>query len=152
MKAVVQRVSKAGVVVDSVLRGEVPEATGGLVVLVGLEDTDGDADRAWMADKVVNLRIFEDEAGKMNKSVLEVGGTILWIPNFTVAGEARRGRRPSFDLAMKPERAEPEFQRLVEAAGSLGAKVAQGVFRTHMVVTIVNDGPVTILLDSRAPK
>lgn len=158
MKAVVQRVSKASVVVDSVLRGEVPESTGGLVVLVGLEDTDGDADRAWMADKVVNLRIFEDEAGKMNKSVLEAGsagsggGTILWIPNFTVAGEARRGRRPSFDMAMKPERAEGEFQRLVEAAAALGAKVAQGVFRTHMIVTIVNDGPVTILLDSRGPR
>jgi D-tyrosyl-tRNA(Tyr) deacylase len=155
MKAVVQRVSRATVEVDGAVRGEVPAETGGLVALVGLEESDTPADRAWMADKLVNLRIFADAEGKMNLSVIDKpggGGTLLLIPNFTVAGDASRGRRPGFDKAMKPPRAEEEFGLLVEACRTLHPKIAQGVFRADMTVTIVNDGPVTILLDSRAGK
>jgi len=150
MKAVVQRVSQATLTVDGQVRAEVP-ASGGLVVLVGLDESDKADDRVWMADKVANLRIFPDEAGKMNKSVIEMEGTILLVPNFTVAGDARKGRRPSFDRAMKPERAEPEFEALVEAVRAICPNVSRGVFRAHMHVALVNDGPVTILLDSRAP-
>lgn len=152
MKAVVQRVSRGSVEVDGVPRGEVPADSGGLVALVGLEETDTAADRAWMAEKIVHLRIFADAEGKMNLSVIDKDGTVLLVPNFTVAGDASRGRRPGFDRAMKPPRAEEEFSLLVEAARALHPKVSTGVFRVHMVVTIVNDGPVTIVLDSRAGK
>ena len=149
MKAVVQRVSEATLRVDGAVRAEVT-APGGLVVLVGLDEEDVPADRTWLAEKVVNLRIFPDEAGKMNKSVIDIGGTVMLVPNFTVAGDARKGRRPSFDRAMKPEQAEGEFDALVEAVRAIHPKVSRGVFRAHMHVSLVNDGPVTILLDSRA--
>lgn len=150
MKAVVQRVSRATLTVDDQVRAQVPPGPGGLVVLVGLEEIDTAADRAWMADKVANLRIFTDAQDKMNLSVIDIGGTIMLVPNFTVAGEARRGRRPSFDQAMKPERAEAEFARLVDDLAKIHPRVERGVFRAHMHVELVNDGPVTILLDSRA--
>lgn len=150
MKAVVQRVARASLAVDGVERASVPAETGGLVVLVGLEETDTASDRAWMADKVVNLRIFPDAEGRMNRSVLDVAGAVMLVPNFTVAGSAQRGRRPSFDRAMKPERSEGEFALLVEEALRLCPRVSAGVFRAHMEVSLVNDGPVTILLDSRA--
>ncbi len=150
MKAVVQRVSRASLTVDGVERAAVTAETGGLVVLVGLEATDGASDRAWMADKVVNLRIFSDAEGKMNRSVLDAGGGVMLVPNFTLAGSAQRGRRPSFDRAMKPERSEGEFALLVEEVRRLCPRVSAGVFRAHMDVALTNDGPVTILLDSRA--
>lgn len=150
MKAVVQRVSSARLTVDGVLRAEVPGNSGGLVVLVGLEETDAAADRAWMAEKIVNLRIFPDDEGRMNRSVLDIGGAVMLVPNFTVAGSAQKGRRPSFDKAMKPERAEGEFDLLAREVEALCPRTGRGVFRTHMSVQIVNDGPVTILLDSRA--
>jgi len=136
-------------VVEGVERARVDGDAGGLVVLVGLEEADGEGDRAWMAEKVAHLRIFADGDGKMNRSVIDVGGTIMLVPNFTVAGSAQKGRRPGFDRAMRPERAEAEFGLLVEAMCALHPRVTAGVFRTHMRVTIVNDGPVTILLDSR---
>jgi D-tyrosyl-tRNA(Tyr) deacylase len=146
MRAVVQRVLRAAVEVEG---QEVAAIGRGLLVLVGIEEPDTDADRAWMAEKLPNLRIFEDEQGKMNKSVLEVGGGVLLVPNFTVAGDARKGRRPSFDGAMRPERSEGEFAELARAVGASGVPVGTGVFRAHMLVSLANDGPVTIWLDSR---
>ncbi len=148
MKAVVQRVSRASVEVEGRVAGEIGR---GLCVLVGLEAGDTEADRAWMADKIANLRIFEDGEGKMNLSLGQAAGGILMVPNFTVAGDARKGRRPSFDKAMRPAEAEPEFGALVEAvtAAAVGVIVEKGVFRAHMRVEIINDGPVTIVLDSR---
>lgn len=145
MRAVVQRVSSGSVVVDG---REVGRVARGLVVLVGILATDTEADAARLADKVANLRIFEDAAGKMNLSVKDVGGGVLLIPNFTVAGDASQGRRPSFDTAMRPEHAEPMFVHVLEAVRSQGVPVATGVFRATMEVTIVNDGPVTIWLDT----
>jgi D-tyrosyl-tRNA(Tyr) deacylase len=147
MKAVIQRVSSASVAVDG---REVAALGNGLMVLVGLETADTAADVAWLAEKLAGIRIFEDAAGKMNLSVRDVGGAILLVPNFTLAGDARKGRRPSFDGAMRPELAEPMFQELVVAVRGLGVPVRTGVFRAHMRVSLVNDGPVTILLESAA--
>lgn len=146
MRAVVQRVSSARVVVNGEAVGEIAR---GLLVLVGIESVDGEAEVAWIADKAANLRIFEDGAGKMNLSVKDVAGGMLLVPNFTVAGDARKGRRPSFDNAMRPEQAEPMFTRIAQAVAAQGVPVRTGVFRAHMEVTLVNDGPVTIWLDSR---
>jgi D-aminoacyl-tRNA deacylase len=147
MKAVVQRVTSAAVDVNG---KPVAEIARGLLVLVGIESTDEPRDRAWLADKLPNLRIFEDPAGKMNLSVADIKGEILLVPNFTVAGDARKGRRPSFDNAMRPEHAEPEFTLLAAAIATSGVPVQTGIFRATMAVSLVNDGPVTILLDSRA--
>lgn len=147
MRAVVQRVTGASVEVDGKIVAEIAR---GLLVLVGLEEPDGDADLAWMAEKLAHLRIFPDDAGKMNRSALDLGLAILLVPNFTLAGDARTGRRPGFDNAMKPERAGPEFERLAAGLRSKGVEVKAGIFRAHMSVSLVNDGPVTIWLDSRA--
>jgi D-tyrosyl-tRNA(Tyr) deacylase len=150
MKAVIQRVSRASVEVE----GKVVATIGcGLLVLVGIEGADTAAEIAWLADKLANLRVFEDSAGKMNLSVKDVGesgarGEILLVPNFTVAGDSRKGRRPSFDSAMRPEQAEPSFAELVKAIAAQGVPVQAGIFRAHMLVSLVNDGPVTILLES----
>lgn len=145
MRAVVQRVSSASVAVG----GRVVASIGrGLLVLVGLEAADTGAQAAWLADKAANLRIFEDAVGKMNLSVQDVQGAILLVPNFTVAGDARKGRRPSFDNAMRPELAEPLFQGLAAAVRALGVPVETGVFRTEMAVSLVNDGPITLVLES----
>ena len=155
MKAVVQRVSRGAVEVDG--RG-VASIARGIVALVGIEQSDTPKDLAWMADKLAHLRIFEDAAGKMNLSVAELrgpdggpGGGILLVPNFTVAGDARKGRRPSFDAAMRPEQAEPFFQELARSVAAHGVPVQTGVFRAHMLVSLVNDGPVTIVLESPRP-
>lgn len=145
MKLVIQRVSSARVEVDARVVGSI-EA--GLMVLAGLVEGDAEADLAWAAEKMANLRIFEDEQGKMNRSVLDTHGGILLVPNFTLAGEAAKGRRPSFDHAMKPESAGPMFVRLAELLRAGGVPTQTGVFRAHMVVTLANDGPVTILLDT----
>ncbi len=145
MILVIQRVSSASVVVG----GEERAAIGrGLLALVGLTQTDTDADLEWSAAKLAELRIFEDDAGKMNRSVAEVGGSILLVPNFTLAGDARKGRRPSFDRAMRPELAAPAFERFAAMVAARGAPVRTGVFRARMRVSLVNDGPITILLDS----
>lgn len=146
MKAVVQRSLRASVEVEG---REVAAIDRGLVVLVGIEAEDTDAQVSWMAEKIANLRIFEDAAGKMNLAVKDVGGAVLLVPNFTVAGDARKGRRPSFDGAMRPEQSEPMFASLAKAVGEQGVQVQTGVFRTHMRVSLVNDGPITILLETR---
>lgn len=149
MKAVVQRVARASVEVEGRVAGSIGR---GLAVLVGIEHADGAAELAWMAEKLANLRVFEDADGRMNLSAKDLVpvGDILLVPNFTVAGDARKGRRPSFDNAMRPELAEPFFTRLVEAVRGQGVTVQTGVFRAHMLVSLVNDGPVTILLESGA--
>ncbi|HYE62655.1 MAG TPA: D-aminoacyl-tRNA deacylase [Phycisphaerales bacterium] len=145
MRAVVQRVSSASVTVNGGVVGGIGR---GLLVLVGIEQADSDSQVVWLADKCANLRIFEDVQGKMNLSVKDVAGAILLVPNFTIAGEARKGRRPSFDNAMRPEQSEPMFQRVVAAVQAQGVPVQTGVFRAEMQVALVNDGPITIWLDS----
>lgn len=150
MRAVIQRVSRARLTVDGQEHAAVNSAAGGLVVLVGLEESDTADDRQFLADKIPNLRIFPDDSGKMNRSVIDIAGQIMLVPNFTVAGETRRGRRPSFDTAMKPPRAHEEFGLLVGAVRAIHSAVSQGVFQAHMHVELVNDGPVTIWLDSKA--
>ena len=146
MRAVVQRVSEASVSVG----GQVAGAVGlGLCVLVGVGREDSEEDARWMADKVVTLRIFEDEQGKMNRSVLEVRGGLLAISQFTLFGDARKGTRPGFVDAAPPEIAQPLYARVCELARERGVQVAEGVFRATMQVRIVNEGPVTLLLDSK---
>lgn len=147
MRCVIQRVTSAKVEVEGALCANSPN--GGLLVLAGLEETDATDDLRWMSEKIAHLRIFADEQGKMNKSVVDVGGTLVLVPNFTLAGEAARGRRPSFDKAMKPERSEGEFAAFVEMVRAIHPRVEAGVFRAHMKVSLVNDGPITIWLDSR---
>ena len=145
MRMVVQKVERASVSVDGILRAEIGN---GLMALVGLIPQDDDKVIDYMLDKLTNLRIYEDENDKLNLSVKDVGGDILLVPNFTLYGDARKGRRPSYFSAASPEEAEKIFNRLMEKAGQLPLKVESGVFRTHMKVELVNDGPVTILLDS----
>ena len=146
MRAVVQRVSRASVQVDGELTGEI--ALGLMVLLgVGHEDTEADAD--YLADKVTGLRIFEDEAGKMNLSAAEVRGAVLAVSQFTLFGDVRRGKRPSFDAAARPERARELYEYFVERVRALGLRCETGRFQAMMEVELVNSGPVTILLDSK---
>jgi D-tyrosyl-tRNA(Tyr) deacylase len=146
MRAVVQRVSEAAVRVDARVAGRIGP---GLLVLLGVGRGDGDADVDLLAEKVVHLRIFPDQAGQMNRSVLEVGGEILVVSQFTLYGDARRGRRPSYLEAAPPEEAERLYAAFVERARESGLRVEQGVFRAMMDVTLTNQGPVTLLLDSK---
>ena len=122
-------------------------AGGCVFVAVGRDDDDADADT--LADKVVGLRVFEDEAGRMNRSLLDTAGSVLAISQFTLHGDARRGKRPSFSNAMEPERANQLFEKFCDRCRELGVPVQTGTFRAHMVVELVNDGPVTILLDTK---
>ena len=146
MRAVVQRASEASV---SVL-GEIVGRIGpGLVILLGVGKTDTEEDADLLADKVVHLRVFPDDAGQMNRSALDVGGGLLVISQFTLMGDARRGRRPSYVEAAAPEEAERLYTHFVERLRPSGLDVATGVFRAMMDVALVNQGPVTILLDSR---
>jgi D-tyrosyl-tRNA(Tyr) deacylase len=145
MRACIQRVSSARVVVDGETVGEIGR---GLVVLLGVAADDGEAELRWMVDKVVGLRVFEDADGKMNLALADVGGELLVVSQFTLLGDCRKGRRPSFIAAAPPEQAEPMYQQFVDAARQLGVRVATGRFRAHMQVELVNDGPVTILVDS----
>jgi D-aminoacyl-tRNA deacylase len=145
MRAVVQRVTEARVTVEAELTGEIG---GGLCVLVGVGKGDTEKSATALADKVVNLRIFEDEAGKMNQSLREVGGALLAVSQFTLYGDASKGRRPSFADAMEPGRAEQLFESFCAACRSSGVVVATGRFRTHMSVSLVNDGPVTLILET----
>jgi D-tyrosyl-tRNA(Tyr) deacylase len=145
MRAVVQRVSSASVTVGGDVRGAIG---GGLLVLVGVGPQDTEADVAWMAEKLRTLRVFEDEAGKMNRSVEETGGSLLLVSQFTLYGDCRKGRRPSFDGAAPPELGERAYEALVTALRAAGLRVETGVFRASMQVSLVNDGPVTLLLDS----
>jgi D-tyrosyl-tRNA(Tyr) deacylase len=147
MRAVVQRVHRAEVRVDGEVVGRIGR---GLLVLVGAGTGDGPADVSYLADKVVNLRIFEDDDGKMNRSLLEVGGALLAVSQFTLHGDARKGRRPSFVAALEPRAAETLYRDFVAAVARAGvAEVATGRFAAMMEVELVNWGPVTILLDSR---
>ena len=145
MRCVVQRVTSASVTVE----GETVGAIGqGLMVLIGVCDEDGEADLKYMAEKVPNLRIFDDENGVMNRSVLDIDGSILAVSQFTLYGDARGGRRPSYIRAAKPEVANAFYEKLIAAWRAKGIPVETGRFRTEMAVSLVNDGPVTILMDS----
>jgi D-aminoacyl-tRNA deacylase len=146
MRSVVQRVSFARVRVDDRTVGEIGI---GLLVFAGVEKGDGPDDIAYIAGKVRDLRIFDDAAGKMNLSVEEAGGAVLAISQFTLCGDCRKGRRPSFDAAESPAAARPAYEGLVAALRALNLKVETGEFQAHMHVELANDGPVTILLDSR---
>jgi D-tyrosyl-tRNA(Tyr) deacylase len=145
MKALVQRVSEAGVTVGARTVGAIER---GLLVLLGVEHGDGESDAALLARKIANLRIFEDDAGKMNRSVLEIGGGVLVVSQFTLCADVRKGNRPSFIGAAAPEQAQALYARFCEHLGAHGAPVARGEFAAHMAVRLVNDGPVTIWLDS----
>jgi D-tyrosyl-tRNA(Tyr) deacylase len=138
-------VSSARVVVDGQAIGEI---AAGLLVLLGVAAEDGAAELQWMAEKIVGLRVFDDAAGKMNLALADVGGELLVVSQFTLLGDCRKGRRPSFIAAAPPHKAEQMYEQFVEAARQLGVRVATGRFRTHMQVELVNDGPVTILIDS----
>ncbi len=146
MRAVVQRVTRASVSVEGAVIGEIGS---GLCVLVGVARDDQDADADALAEKVVGLRIFEDAEGKMNLGVGEVGGALLAVSQFTLLGDTRRGKRPSFTDAMEPVRANELFERFCSRCRELGPRVATGRFRAQMLVELVNDGPVTILLDTK---
>jgi len=146
MRAVIQRVSESHVTVDGV---EVGRIGAGFNVLLGVEDGDTETDLNYMVEKVINLRIFEDEDDKMNRSILDVGGSLLVISQFTLLGDARKGRRPGFTAAARPEVANPMYEQFVEKCKGYGLHVETGQFQTHMVVRIDNDGPITMLLDSR---
>ena len=146
MRCVVQRVSRASVTVAGELVGEIEK---GYMVLVGAGEDDTEADVNYCADKISGLRVFEDEQEKMNLSVQDVGGSVLMVSQFTLLGDARHGRRPSFIRAARPEAAEPLFELLCQKVRDKGIHVETGRFRTHMEVSLVNDGPVTILLDSK---
>ena len=146
MRACVQRVTAAQVTVDDELCGEI---AGGLMVLLGVAADDTIDDARQLADKIVGLRIFDDAEGKMNLALAEVGGAMLVVSQFTLLGDCRKGRRPSFVAAAPPEQAENLYQAFVDAVMSLGIAVSTGRFRQHMQVSLTNDGPVTMLLDSR---
>jgi len=146
MRAVIQRVTNARVIIDE---KEYSRIGPGLLVLVGVEKEDADDDAATLARRIVELRIFEDDAGKMNRSISEVGGQILAVSQFTLLGDCRRGRRPSFDPAAPPDVARTLYQRFVNEIEMLGVPVATGVFQAMMNVELTNQGPVTFILDSR---
>ncbi|MHB8789866.1 MAG: D-aminoacyl-tRNA deacylase [Desulfobulbaceae bacterium] len=146
MRAVVQRVTRAEVRVGERVTGAIGA---GMLVLVGAHRADTGADAAWLADKLVNLRIFEDSDGLMNRSLLDTGGEMLIVSQFTLLGDCRKGRRPSWSTAAPPEMAIDLYLQLVAAVGRHGVRTATGEFQAMMAVQLVNDGPVTILLDSQ---
>jgi D-tyrosyl-tRNA(Tyr) deacylase len=145
MRAVIQRVSHARVVVEGRVTGEIDA---GLAVLVAVGRKDSPATAAFMAEKIVHLRIFNDDQGKMNRSVLDTGGAVLAVSQFTLYGDARGQRRPSFLEAAPPDQGKAGYEEFVRALQALDVRVETGVFQAHMSVELVNDGPVTILLDS----
>jgi D-tyrosyl-tRNA(Tyr) deacylase len=146
VRVLLQRVSRAEVRIDGAVRGRIGR---GVLVLLGVEDTDPAEDAAWYADKTADLRIFPDEEGKMNRSLLDVSGEALVVSQFTLVAATRRGRRPSFSGAAPPERAEALYRRFTERLRERGVPVATGSFGAMMDVELVNDGPVTILLEPR---
>jgi len=145
MRAVVQRVSRAEVRVEGRVVGRIDH---GLVVLLGVGQGDTPAAGEWLAEKIVNLRIFDDEQGKMNQSLVESDGAILCVSQFTLYGDCRRGRRPSYDRAASPEAAKSLYDSFIDSLRSYGIRVETGEFRAMMDVELVNDGPVTLLLDA----
>lgn len=146
MIAVVQRVKQSSVTVDNEVIGKIGP---GLLVLLGVADTDSTDDITYLADKVINLRIFEDDQEKMNRSLAETGGEMLVVSQFTLLGDCRKGRRPSFVHAAHPEKADAYYLDFIETVRSRGIKVATGQFGAMMDVALVNDGPVTIILQSK---
>ena len=147
MRAHVQRVTRASVEVDGRVVGAIER---GLLVLVGVTASDGPADAARLAEKVVRLRCFNDDAGAMNLALGDVSGAVLAVSQFTLYGDTAKGHRPSFASAAPPEQAERLYRAFVDAVAALGVPVAEGVFRAHMMVSLVNDGPVTLLLETGA--
>jgi D-tyrosyl-tRNA(Tyr) deacylase len=145
MRAVVQRVSRAEVRVEGQLVGRI---AGGFVVLVGIGSEDSREAGEWLAEKIVHLRVFDDDTGKMDRSLLETSGAVLCISQFTLYGDCRKGRRPSYERAAPPEAARVLYESFVAALRSHGVHVETGEFRAMMEVELVNDGPVTLLLDS----
>jgi len=146
MRAIVQRVSRAKVTVEGEITGQIGL---GLLVLLGVGREDSEADVNYLAEKIAGLRVFEDDAGKMNRSVGDVGGSVLAVSQFTSYGDVRRGKRPSFDEAAAPEKARQLYELFVEQIRSTGLRCETGRFQETMKVELVNEGPVTILLDSR---
>jgi D-tyrosyl-tRNA(Tyr) deacylase len=146
MRAVVQRVSRAKVTVNGEVTGEIGP---GLLVLLGVGQEDAEADAIYLAEKISGLRIFEDDQGKMNRSVQDAGGAVLAVSQFTLYGDVRRGKRPSFDAAAPPEKARQLYEFFVERIRALGLRCESGRFQETMRVELANEGPVTILLDSR---
>ena len=146
MRAVVQRVTSASVTVDGKVVGCIDK---GLMVLLGVGQPDTESDARYLAEKIAGLRIFEDEAGKMNLSVEETGGSVLAVSQFTLYGDCRKGRRPGFSHAAAPEQANALYQFFVDCLKDQGLTVATGIFQAEMQVQLVNDGPITMLLDSR---
>jgi D-tyrosyl-tRNA(Tyr) deacylase len=144
MRVVLQRVTEARVSIGGRVTGEIGP---GLVLLVGFRQGDTAADVAWMADKVIGLRLFGDDAGKMNRDLTEAGGALLVVSQFTLYGDASKGRRPSFIAAARPEQAMPLYQAFVAALRARGATVATGEFGAMMAVSLVNDGPVTLVIE-----
>jgi len=145
MRTVIQRVSRAQVSIENKIKGSIGK---GLVVLLGISAGDSEKDLQWLAEKIVHLRIFEDEAGKMNKSLTDIKGEMLIISQFTLYGDCRKGRRPGFSGAAAPLKAEPYYLKFVQEVKSKGIQVATGTFQADMQVELINDGPVTLLLDS----
>ena len=146
MRAVVQRVREADVTVDGSVTGAIER---GLMVLLGVEDGDDESDARYMADKISGLRIFEDSDGKMNLSVKDVFGKILAVSQFTLLGDVRKGKRPSFSKAARPEEARRLYRYFIDLQSEGDIEVQEGIFQAEMMVRILNDGPVTILLDSK---
>jgi D-tyrosyl-tRNA(Tyr) deacylase len=146
MRAVIQRVSHADVAVNHTVVGKIGK---GILVLLGIDETDHGNDLEYMVDKIIHLRIFEDENDKMNLSLLDVHGELLVISQFTLLGDCRKGRRPSFTHAAKPDKANDLYKKFIEQCESYDVKVASGIFQADMQVNLCNDGPVTILLDSK---
>jgi len=146
MRAVIQRVSEASVTVDGEQLGAIGQ---GYMVLLGVEREDTDQDLRYICDKIAGLRVFTDSEDKMNLSIQDVGGEILMISQFTLCGDARHGRRPSFIEAARPEEANAYYEKAIENLSARGIPVATGKFQAHMMVSLVNNGPVTIMLDSR---
>ena len=146
MRAVIQRVSEASVTVDQTVVGIIER---GFLVLVGVADPDEEKDAFWIAEKVAGLRVFEDPDGKMNLSLADVQGAVLLVSQFTLVGDCRKGRRPSFVEAARPEKARVLYGKLADNLRQLGLNVETGTFQAHMEVRLLNDGPVTLLLDSR---
>lgn len=145
MRVVVQRVSEARVEVEAQVVGQIGA---GLLVLLGIAKPDTRADADWLADKITGLRIFEDQAGKLNRGVPEAGGSLLVVSQFTLYADCRKGRRPSFDAAADPQQARSLYEYFVEACRGRGVRVETGVFQASMTVHLVNEGPVTVIIDS----
>ncbi|MEA3467490.1 MAG: D-aminoacyl-tRNA deacylase [Thermodesulfobacteriota bacterium] len=145
MRAVIQRVSRASVTVDSEITGKIGA---GLLVLLGIHKDDGAKEIKWLADKIINLRIFKDEDGKMNDSLLDTGGAMLIVSQFTLYGDCRKGRRPGYSTAAPPDRAKSLYRQFIDTVKQKNISTASGRFQAHMDVELVNDGPVTLLLDS----